>query len=154
MPELPTRAHLHAELPPERLARWAGFAKWDEPYFPRLLGFEVEEIRQDYCRMRLPWRFELTQPAGVVHGGAIASLIDSVVVPAIGSAYDEAVSFVTIDMQIQYRGAVVQEDQVAEGWVTNRGRSIVFCEAEVLTTSGKPVAKGMLTYRLHGPRPG
>jgi uncharacterized protein (TIGR00369 family) len=154
VPDLPTRAHLHAELPPERLARWAGFAKWDEPYFPRLLGFEVEEIRQDYCRMRLPWRFELTQPAGVVHGGAIASLVDSVVVPAIGSAYDEQVSFVTIDMQIQYRGAVVQEDQVAEGWVTNRGRSIVFCEAEVLTASGKPVAKGMLTYRLHGPRPG
>jgi uncharacterized protein (TIGR00369 family) len=152
VPDLQFRADQFAELPPERLERWAGFAKWEEPYFPTLLGFEVEEIRQDYCRMRLPWRFELTQPAGVVHGGAIASLVDSVVVPAIGSHYDEAMSFVTVDMQIQYRGAVVQEDQVAEGWVTQRGRSIVFCEAEVRTGSGKPVAKGMLTYRILGPR--
>jgi acyl-coenzyme A thioesterase PaaI-like protein len=61
-------------------------------------------------------------------------------------------SFVTIDMQIQYRGAVVEEDQVAEGWVTSRGRSIIFCEAEVVTASGKQVDKGMLTYRLLGPR--
>jgi len=154
VPDVLTRASQFPELAPERLERWSGYSKWDEPYFPRLLGFEVEEVRQDYCRMRLPWRFELTQPAGVVHGGAIASLVDSVVVPAIGSAYDEPMSFVTIDMQIQYRGAVVEEDQVAEGWVTTRGRSIVFCEAEVVTASGKPVAKAMLTYRLLGPRQG
>jgi uncharacterized protein (TIGR00369 family) len=105
-------------------------------------------------RMRLPWRTELTQPAGVVHGGAIAALVDSVVVPAIGSGYEERHAFVTIDMQLQYRGAVVREDMVGEGWVTVRGRSIVFCEAEVVTGSGKPVAKAMLTYRVLGPERG
>ena len=145
---MPSRAEAFAALPPERAALWAGYGKWDEVYFPRLLGLEVEEVRTDYCRMRLPWRAELTQPAGVVHGGAIAALVDSVVVPAIGSGYDERRGFVTIDMQLQYRGAVVQEDMVGEGWVSMRGRSIVFCEAEVVTASGQPVAKGMLTYRV------
>ncbi len=149
-----SRAEEFALLPPERAALWAGYGKWDEVYFPRLIGLEVEEVRVDYCRMRLPWRPELTQPAGVVHGGAVAALVDSVVVPAIGSGYDERRAFVTIDMQLQYRGAVVQEDMVGEGWVTVRGRSIVFCEAEVLTATGKPVAKGMLTYRVLGPAPG
>ncbi len=147
----PTRADAHAPLPPERLAVWSAYGRWDEPYFPRLVGLEVEEVRHDYCRMRLPWRPELTQPAGVVHGGAIATLIDSVVVPAIGAYYEQRVGFVTIDMQIQYVGAVVQEDMIAEGWVTQRGKSITFCEAEVLTASGKRVARAKLTYRILGP---
>jgi uncharacterized protein (TIGR00369 family) len=147
-----SRAEQFPPLSPERLAAWAGFGKWDEPYYPRLVGIEIEEIRTSYCRMRLPWRFELTQPAGVVHGGAIASLVDTVVVPAIGAFYDEPMGFVTIDMQIQYQGAVVQDDMIAEGWVTRRGRQIVFCEAEVALPSGKTVARGMLTYMVLGAR--
>jgi uncharacterized protein (TIGR00369 family) len=143
------RAEAYAPLPEDRAALWATFGQWDEPYFPRLVGLQVEEIRIDYCRMRLPWRFELTQPAGVVHGGAIATLIDSVVVPAIGAGYPERRPMVTIDLQIQFMSAVVQEDVVAEGWVTQRGRAIVFCEAEVIgVTSGKRIARGMLAYRI------
>ena len=149
-----SRAGEHPPLPAERAALWAGYTRWDEVYFPTLIGLQLEEVRTDYCRMRLPWRRELTQPAGVVHGGAIAALVDSVVVPAIGSGYDERRNFVTIDMQIQYQGAVVEQDMVAEGWVTVRGRSIVFCEVEVETGNGQRVAKGMLTYRVLGPAPG
>lgn len=149
-----TRGEGYAPLPPERAALWAGYGRWEQTFFPKLVGLEVEEVRIDYCRMRLPWRPELTQPAGVVHGGAIATLIDSVVVPAIGSGYEQRQGFVTVDMQLQYRGAVVEEDMIGEGWVTVRGRSVVFCEAEVLTASGKAVAKGMLTYRVLGPGPG
>lgn len=146
-----TRAAEFPPAPPERLARWEGFAKWDEPYFPKLVGLEVLEVRDGYCRMRLPWRFELTQPAGVVHGGAIATLIDSVVVPAIGVGYDDQVRFATVDLHVQYQGAVIGEDMVAEGWVTRRGRTVVFCEAEVLTASGAAVARGMMTYRVAPP---
>ena len=70
--------------------RWAKFPRgWDRVYFPNLVGLELEEVRTDYARMRLPYRPELDQPAGVVHGGAIATLIDTVVVPAIGGHYDE-----------------------------------------------------------------
>ncbi len=117
-----------------------------------LVGVGIEEIRDGYCRMRLPWRFELTQPAGVVHGGAIATLVDSVVVPAIGVGYDDDVNFATIDLHVQFQGAVVEQDMVAEGWVTRRGRSIVFCEAEVMIPDGSAVARGFMTYRVSPPR--
>ena len=118
-------------------------------YFPRLVGLAVEELRSDYCRMRLPWRTEITQPAGVAHGGAIAALVDSVVVPAIGSHYADRRAFVTIDLHLQFLGALVDEDAVAEGWVTQRGRAIVFCEAEVVgATSGRTIARGALAYKV------
>lgn len=146
------RAAEHPPLPEHRAERWAAFGQWQEQYFPTLIGLVVEEIRSDYCRMRLPWRTEITQPAGVAHGGAIAALIDSVVVPAIGSGYDDQRNFVTIDLQIQYMGAMIGEDAVAEGWITQRGGSIVFCEAAVVgATSGKRIARGLLAYKVSRP---
>src|SRR5690242_17651483 len=131
-----TRAEQFTPLPPERAARWSKFAQWDTVFFPQYLGVELEELRSDYARMRLAYRPEFRQPAGVWHGGVIATMLDTVVVPAIGSGYDEPRQLFTIDIALRYLSAIGEEDAVAEGWVTRRGRSIVFCDAEVTTASG------------------
>ena len=141
-----------APLDEETLNAWKPFLQWpDRTYFPQEVGLVVEEIRTDYARMRLPFRPELNQPAGVVHGGAIATLIDTVVVPAIGQAYEIGRVYLTIGMNISYLGAVVGEDAVAEGWVEQRGRSIVFSSAEVRTESGTLAAQASLTYKVGKP---
>lgn len=135
-------------------ARWAKFPHGlGRTYFPTLVGLEIEEVRTDYARMRLPFRPELEQPAGVVHGGAIATLIDTVVVPAVGQAYDVGWAYFTVQMDVRYIGAVVAEDAIAEGWVEQRGRTLVFCRAEVRTPSGKLAADGTLVYTIRPPRP-
>src|SRR5680860_517869 len=99
----------------------------------------------------MPYRPELRQRAGVVQGGAIATLVDTVVVPAVGSAYEEVPRMVTVNMLVQYLSSIVEEDAVAEGWVVRRGRSTVFCRAEVRTGSGALAATGDLVYQLLGP---
>jgi uncharacterized protein (TIGR00369 family) len=146
------RADRFAPLPADAAERWAKFGNWDRTYFPNLVGLQVEELRTDYCRMRLPYRPELEQVAGVVHGGAIATLIDTVVVPAVGAAYGAGWTYMTVTMDIQYLGAVAGEDAIAEGWVTQRGRSIVFCQADVTTAGGRAAATGTLTYKVSAPR--
>ncbi len=146
------RADRFPPLPEDTLARWANFGRWpDATYFPQVVGLEVEEIRTDYCRMRLPYRPENQQPAGVVHGGAVATLIDSVVVPAIGQAYDAETAFMTVAMNINFVGAVRQADAVAEGWVTRRGRSTVFCRAEAVCED-RLVAEASLVYAVRPAR--
>jgi uncharacterized protein (TIGR00369 family) len=110
-------------------------------------------VRIDYARMRLPFRPELNQPAGVVHGGAVATLIDTVVVPAVGSAYPERRIMLTVDMHVQYLDAIRGEDAVAEGWIEKRGRSLVFCRAEVRGASGVLAATGTLVYKVGPPAP-
>lgn len=148
-----SRAEQFAPLDDERNARWMKFANWERTYFPMLVGLTVEEVRTDYCRMRLPFRPELEQLAGVVHGGAIATTLDSVVVPAVGSAYTADHRYSTVDMHVQYLSALVQEDGVAEGWVVRRGRTTVFCEAELIgAQSGKLIARSLLTYNVGAPR--
>jgi len=142
------RSEQFPALAPERAAIWSQFGKWDTVWFPQFLGIEVEELRQDYARMRLAYRPEFRQPAGVVHGGVIASIIDTVVVPAVGSGYDTPQQLFTVDFQLRFLAAVVDDDLVAEGWVAQRGRRIVFCDAEVRGGSGMLAATATLTYKV------
>ncbi len=139
-------------LPDEALARWSKFPSWEEIYFPTLVGIQMSEVKRDYCRLVLPFRQELTQPAGIVHGGVTATLIDTVVVPAIGAAYEEGTLFATITMNVEYRSAVKPgETMVAEGWVTQRGKSVVFTQAEVWAAD-RLVATGTCIYKVSPPR--
>jgi uncharacterized protein (TIGR00369 family) len=139
-------------LSPSVQARWANFCTEREVrWFPNLLGIQVEELRRDYARLSMPWRPDLNQPQGLMHGGAIATLIDTAVVPAIGTAYPDNRPFSTIEMAVRYLQPVRQEDLVAEGWVTRRGKRVVFCEVEVRTASGVKVAAGNLIYIVGSP---
>ena len=137
-----------APLAPEHARRWAGFPNMDRPVFPKYVGLVLEEVRQDYARMRLPHRPELDQPAGVVHGGAIATLIDTVVVPAVGGAYPDRRMLFTIDMHVSYLEPIAGEDAIAEGWVEKRGRSTVFCRVEVRSGSGVLASTASLVYKV------
>ncbi len=65
-----------------------------------------------------------------MHGGAIASLLDSVLVPAIGSSLPEGSRYATVDLHVQFMEGVIDSDVVAEGWVVRRGRRVVFGQAE------------------------
>lgn len=85
------------------------------------------------------------------HGarGAIASLVDTSVVPAVGTSYGRDAAFATTDLQVQYLGAAsAGEDLIAVGWVTRAGRSVAFCRAEVVTDLGQPVVSGSLSFRI------
>jgi uncharacterized protein (TIGR00369 family) len=117
--------------------------------FPNFLGMRFEEVRLDYGRIVLPFRPEFNQPAGMIHGGVIASLIDTVVVGALLSALDAPPrKLLTIDLHVHYFDAGIEEDLVAEGWVKRRGRSTAFVGAEVATVSGKLIAEGNMAYRI------
>jgi acyl-coenzyme A thioesterase PaaI-like protein len=54
----------------------------------------------------------------------------------------------TIGMDIHYLEPVVEQDAIAEGWVTKRGRSTVFCAAEVRTDAGDLAATASLIYKV------
>src|SRR5262245_26644228 len=143
------RADSFPPLPPNRYERWSRFGQWATVFYPQFLGVQVEALRQDFARMRLPYRPEFLQPAGVCHGGVIASLVDTVVVPAGGSGYDGPRAMFTIDMQLRYLAPVpAEEDAIAEGWILRRGKQIIFCDAEVRSESGTLAATATMTYKI------
>ena len=66
----------------------------------------MEELKADYCCMRLPHRPELEQPFGLCTA-ARSPLIDTVMVPAVGGL--RAGLDATLSMDIQYLGPVAGE---------------------------------------------
>jgi len=134
--------------------RWTTF--FNDPgrsLFPTLVGLVCEEVRVDYARMRLPYRPELDQPAGVVHGGAIATLVDTVVVPAIAQGYDEVPAMFTVHLGLNFISPVVAADAVAEGWVVRRGYRTLFLAVEVRDAStGTLCVTGDLVYQVKRPK--
>jgi uncharacterized protein (TIGR00369 family) len=119
-----------------------------EPFFT-LLGLQLDEVRKDFCRMRLPFRPELRTAGEVVHGGAIASLIDSAGVVAVWSNVNPNVTRgATIGLTVNYLAAAQGVDLTAEARVIRRGRSVVFVDVYVTSPSGERIAKGVVTYKL------
>lgn len=145
-----SRAEQHAELDPVVRNRWMVFSgKGKVELFPQLLGFQIEDVRVDYCRMRLPHRQQVERFGGIVHGGALSALLDTVVVPAIGQAYGPDARFATVDLHVQFISVLKDDDAIAEGWIVRRGRSTVFCEAEARAAStGRVVARAVMTYSV------
>ncbi|MBI3302240.1 MAG: PaaI family thioesterase [Deltaproteobacteria bacterium] len=119
-----------------------------EPFFT-LLGLQIEKVAPDFCRTRLPFRPELRTAGEVVHGGAIASLIDSAGVVAVWSNVDPGVARgATASLTVNYLAAAEAVDLTAEARVIHRGRSMVFVDVDVTAPTGERIAKGLVTYKL------
>ena len=117
--------------------------------YNRLLGVSVEAVRRDYGRLRMSFKPDLLHPGGFVHGGSVASLIDTAAALAVFSGYDSPPkTTATIDLHVHYLEANSDEDVVAEAWIRRRGRSVVFVEVDARTDSGTQVAHGELSFRV------
>ena len=91
--------------------------------------------------MRLPFKADLQQARGLVHGGAIASLIDSAAVLAIKAASTDIIGGATVSMTVNYLAPAQQIDLIAEARILRRGRSIVFLDVDVLAPDGERSGK-------------
>lgn len=127
----------------------AFFNNREVDFFPSFIGLQLEDVRTDYARMRLPHRPQLNQPAGVMHGGAITTLIDTVVVPAIAQGYDTPPAMFTVHLGINFLSTLVGADAVGEGWIVKRGYKTLFLMSEVRNgDTGELVATGELVYQV------
>ncbi|MBI2954474.1 MAG: PaaI family thioesterase [Chloroflexi bacterium] len=115
------------------------------PYY-RLLGIEVIEMREGYCRLMLPAEEKHHHPGRVVHGGAIVSALDSVGALAGLSALDLEDELITAEIKVNFLSAVKAGDKmIAEGRVVHRGRTLVLSEMEARTEDGRLIAKALTT---------
>ena len=92
------------EITPERLRLIR--QKFETNTFPRSLGIELDSIENGRARLSLEVNRQPLQLAGVMHGRAIATLIDTAVAFAIVSASEIDARFTTIEMKVNYMSAI------------------------------------------------
>jgi len=99
--------------------------------YAKFLGLELCEIKSGEVSVCLDVRDELKQNLGVVHGGAVASLIDTASAFAILTmlAPDERVT--TTDLTIHYLRPITGGRLVATARIVRGGRRVFVVNVEV-----------------------
>jgi uncharacterized protein (TIGR00369 family) len=120
--------------------------------FGRHIGVEVLEAGDGLARIRLPYRPELTNPAGKLHGGVIASVADMAMAVAIGSVLGgKPGSHSTVKLDIKFKAAVTDGEIIAEGRVTQQKKKLFWGETVITNGNGQVVAIAAATFMITDP---
>ena len=114
--------------------------------FARLLGIELDEVGKGTATLGLSIRRELTQNHGVVHGGAIASLIDTATAFAIISMLSPVEKVTTVDLTISYLRPLTTGRMVARAKVVRSGQRLFVVSADLFDQDGNLAATALSTY--------
>ena len=118
------------------------------PYH-RLLGLEMVRVAPGEVVIRMPFREDLLagddEMGQYVHGGAIASLIDSAGDFAIIAAVGRDVP--TIDLRVDYLRPAPKGALTATGRAIKAGRSLGVADIEVVGEDGTVIAVGRGVFK-------
>ncbi|MEW6167691.1 MAG: PaaI family thioesterase [Pseudomonadota bacterium] len=113
--------------------------------FPSHIGFRLAAIGEDSCRVELAIGKPHFQPFGIVHGGVLATLIDTATFWAGFARLPEDAGLVNVDLKLNYLKAVTGGTLVAEGRCLRAGRQLSYTEAHVYDERRELVAHGTST---------
>ena len=112
-----------------RLAR--ARAAFESVAYAKFLGLELCELKSGEVTVCLDVRAELMQNQGVIHGGVIASLIDTASAFVILTAIDENERVMTTDLTIHYLRPITAGRLMAKARIVRGGRRRFVVNVEV-----------------------
>jgi uncharacterized protein (TIGR00369 family) len=112
-----------------------------------LIGARLSLVEPGHVEVELPFRDDLTQQKGFVHGGILGMIADTACGYAAFSLMPAGCSLVTVEYKINIlspaRGSLV-----ARGTVIRPGRTLTVARAEVYARDGKHVASMQQTLMM------
>jgi uncharacterized protein (TIGR00369 family) len=129
---LPGRAYLEAiadgTLPPPPIAS--------------LFDFRITEVGDGEARFAVTPGESAYNPIGLVHGGLVCTLLDSVLGCAVHSQLPAGTGYTSIELKVSYlRPVRADSGEIhAHGWVTKPGRRVAFAEGDVRSADGSLLA--------------
>ena len=130
--------------------------------FPALISMQLTDIGVGFATFELETEEKHMQLRGVVHGGVIASLIDTVAFWAVYYGIEDPEAWLTsVDLKLNYLAPATAGKLIARGRQIKIGRRLCYSDAEVFHADGRLVAHGASTLLVirndwpgrHGPFP-
>jgi uncharacterized protein (TIGR00369 family) len=112
-----------------------------------LIGASLAAVEAGASEIRLPYREDLTQQKGFVHGGIIGMIADSAAGYAAYSLMPQSASLVTVEYKMNIL-APARGSLVARGKVIKSGRTLTVARAEVYAEDGTHVASMQQTLMM------
>jgi uncharacterized protein (TIGR00369 family) len=115
------------------------------PPVSRLIGFVLKSIEPGHAIFEMEADERHHNPMGTLHGGIYCDLADAAMGFAYASTLGEGETFTTIELKINFLGAVRKATLTAEARVVKAGSTLGYVECEVKDQTGKLVAKAAST---------
>jgi uncharacterized protein (TIGR00369 family) len=118
--------------------------------FSVLLGLKIESAGAGEAIVRLPFGSQLLNAGGPdvpIHGGAIASLIDTAACAAVWTL-PETKRSATIALTVNYTGPGTSSDLIAHARVRRSGTKVASLTVDVRDTHSALVADALVTYKI------
>lgn len=120
--------------------------------FNKFLGIEIEDARDGWAKLTLPYRPEFIGDAmrPALHGGVISTLIDVCGGFAVWTTIRLEDRISTIDLRVDYLSPGLTEPLVAEGSVVRTGNRVGVVDVRVYhpATPDKTIATGKAVYNI------
>ncbi|NEK56970.1 PaaI family thioesterase [Geodermatophilus sabuli] len=115
--------------------------------FAERLGAEVAGADDGGARIEFTVTEEHLNPAGTLHGGVLATLVDTAMGQAVRSTTDEGEVPATSQLTVTYLRPGRPGRLVVTARVRTRGEHLTVCEAEV-EQDGRALAHALATFAL------
>lgn len=124
-----------------------------ESHFDALVGTEWIDDDPENARARVAIRDELRQPVGLMHGGVMSTLVESVCSRATALAVlGEGMAAMGQSISVNFMRPVTEGHAEVRARARHRGRTTWVWDAEVLNADGKLCAIAQMTIAVR-PRP-
>ena len=112
-----------------------------------ILGYDIVEAEHGRVVVVAEPNNTHLNPAGTVHGGLAATMLDSCMGLAIQSTLDKGAGSTTLEFKISFLRPIAPETGLikAEGQVINRGRRVGTAEGRLTDAKGRLLAHGTTT---------
>jgi uncharacterized protein (TIGR00369 family) len=101
-----------------------------------LIGARITAVEPGFCEIELPWREDITQQRGYVHGGIIGMIADNACGYAAFTLMPAHASVLTVEYKINILAPGRGELLVARGTVVKPGRTLSVATSEVHARQG------------------
>ena len=114
--------------------------------YAKLIGLELGEMKPGEANLHLNIRDELKQNQGVVHGGAVASLIDTAAAFAVVTRLEPGERVTTTDLTIYYLRPITSGRLTATARIVRGGRRLFVLTVQVTNDHEVLVATAVTGY--------
>jgi uncharacterized protein (TIGR00369 family) len=118
-----------------------------QPPIAALVGMAFKEVAEGRVVMSLTPAEYHYNPIGTMHGGVLATLLDSVVGCAVHTTLPKGRGYTTLEIKVNYVRAVTEAsgELAAEGRVVHTGRRSAVAEGKVTDAKGRLCATASTT---------
>ena len=118
-------------------------------HFGRMNGLTVEEVREGYARVRMPFHKWMLRPGGVISGPTLFTAADTAMYALVLSHLGPVVMAVTSNMNLHFLAAAPAGDVVAECKLLSMGSRLAVMEVALYTGPHRTYAAHVTgTYSL------